>query len=171
MKSFPSVFILIAMIFLSAFEFWHSWKEQKHLFNAKETRRTLVIAAGAIASNSFSRLITFLLYELTYQFKFFSWGNAWWVWALAFIASDLSFYWFHRSQHHINWFWASHSIHHSSTDFNLSISFRGPWFTADFSGKFLFWSWTSLLGFNPLMMTIVYELIKLYQFWLHTETI
>ena len=162
---------LLAMFLLVVFEVGYSWRKQRHLFTRKETYKSLIIAFGAMGNNFAGKSLSFFAFELIYQYRLFTFGNGWWVWILAFVASDFSFYWFHRAQHHVNWFWASHAVHHSSHDFNLLASLRGPWFTAELSGKIIFWLWTPLLGFNPIMMIIVYEFIKNYQFWVHTETI
>lgn len=159
------------MFFLTGLEFWHSWKENKQLLKARETKHNLIIAIGAVLSGSLFKLITFSFCGLVYHFRFFSLSNTWWVWILAFLANDFSFYWYHRAQHHVNWFWASHVVHHSSSDYNLLVAFRSPWFTADLSGRIIFWIWMPLLGFHPLLMTAVYELLQIYQFLLHTEKI
>jgi sterol desaturase/sphingolipid hydroxylase (fatty acid hydroxylase superfamily) len=35
------------------------------------------------------------------------------------VALDFCDYWFHRAQHHFNWWWGLHSLHHSQMDMNL----------------------------------------------------
>ncbi|CAB4005219.1 alkylglycerol monooxygenase, partial [Paramuricea clavata] len=45
-------------------------------------------------------------------------------WFLVFLATDLGYYWFHRAAHEINVLWAAHQVHHSSEDFNISVSLR-----------------------------------------------
>ncbi len=72
--------------------------------------------------------------------------------------------------HQIRFFWASHSIHHSSEIYSLSAGLRLPW-TGTITGVFLFWAWMPLLGFNPLMVIWFKSASIIYQFWLHTETI
>jgi len=171
MKSPSLSFIIPAMIFFLLLEFWHSWKENKDLYKARESKTNLLIGLGAVTSGLASRFFILGIFELFYQFRFCSLGNTWWVWPAALLASDFSFYWYHRAQHSINWFWASHVVHHSSSDYNLLISFRAPWLTSDLTGRFVFWIWMPLMGFNPLLMMIVYEILQAYQFWLHTEMI
>ena len=38
---------------------------------------------------------------------------------LYLVVLDFCDYWFHRAQHHVNWWWGLHSLHHSQTDMNL----------------------------------------------------
>ena len=38
---------------------------------------------------------------------------------LYLVVLDFFDYWFHRAQHHFNWWWGLHSLHHSQQDMNL----------------------------------------------------
>ena len=38
---------------------------------------------------------------------------------LYLVVLDFCDYWFHRAQHHVNWWWGLHSLHHSQMDMNL----------------------------------------------------
>jgi sterol desaturase/sphingolipid hydroxylase (fatty acid hydroxylase superfamily) len=38
---------------------------------------------------------------------------------LYLVVLDFCDYWFHRAQHHFNWWWGLHSLHHSQMDMNL----------------------------------------------------
>jgi sterol desaturase/sphingolipid hydroxylase (fatty acid hydroxylase superfamily) len=49
-----------------------------------------------------------------YQWRIYTFGWEWWVWALAFVLDDLGYYIGHRLGHRVRWFWASHVNHHSS---------------------------------------------------------
>jgi alkylglycerol monooxygenase len=46
------------------------------------------------------------------------------LWAVAALAWDFSYYWFHRCSHEISVFWAAHAVHHQSEDYNLSTALR-----------------------------------------------
>ena len=46
------------------------------------------------------------------------------VWVIAFILYDLSYYWLHRSHHQIKVLWASHVVHHHGEEYNLSTALR-----------------------------------------------
>ena len=54
-----------------------------------------------------------------------------------FLSVEFFYYWFHRYAHEVRWFWASHSVHHSSQNMNLSVAGRLS-ATSLISGSFLF---------------------------------
>jgi sterol desaturase/sphingolipid hydroxylase (fatty acid hydroxylase superfamily) len=112
-----------------------------------------------------------LVYGWLYQHRLLTLPmGAWWVWGLCFFADDITYYWFHRISHESRWFWASHSVHHSSEHYNLSVSLRQTW-TGTVSGSFLFWAWMPFVGFHPAMVLFMQSVSLIYQFWIHTEAI
>jgi len=47
--------------------------------------------------------------------------------AICVVLADIAYYWEHRSMHRVNLLWATHSVHHSSPFFNISVAYRfGP---------------------------------------------
>ena len=86
------------------------------------------------------------------------------------VAIDLLYYVDHRCGHRIRFLWAvSHSVHHSSPQFDqttgLRISFidgfLSPWFYLP----------AILIGFDPILVGACMGVMLAYQQWLHTETI
>jgi Fatty acid hydroxylase superfamily len=60
-------------------------------------------------------------------------------------------------------------VHHSSTDFNLSVALRLAWIE-----EFILWIFyipMVLMGFHPLVVLLSLEIIGLYQVWIHTQKI
>jgi len=47
--------------------------------------------------------------------------------AALFLAVELCYYWHHRAMHAVNWLWATHAVHHSTTKLNLSAALRLGW--------------------------------------------
>jgi sterol desaturase/sphingolipid hydroxylase (fatty acid hydroxylase superfamily) len=37
---------------------------------------------------------------------------------------DFLYYWFHRTSHEVNAFWAAHVVHHQSEEFSLAVALR-----------------------------------------------
>lgn len=91
-------------------------------------------------------------------------------WPALFILEEFIYYWFHRISHTCRWFWATHSVHHTTSKFYLSGAYRLGW-TGQLTGGFVFFSPLFLLGFNPGSVFLVLGLNLLYQYWLHTELI
>jgi sterol desaturase/sphingolipid hydroxylase (fatty acid hydroxylase superfamily) len=66
-------------------------------------------------------------------------------------------------------FWASHVVHHSSEEYNLSTALRQTW-TGGFYG-FIFGIWLAYIGFHPVMILTQMSISLIYQYWIHTELI
>ena len=86
------------------------------------------------------------------------------------IGQDFCYYWFHRCSHRIRWFWATHSVHHSSNDLNFAAAYRFGW-TGRLTAANIFYVPLVWLGFDQRAVAIALTLNLLYQFWLHTEWI
>jgi sterol desaturase/sphingolipid hydroxylase (fatty acid hydroxylase superfamily) len=93
-----------------------------------------------------------------------------WVTILACILlADFLYYWEHRLMHEMGAGWLTHTVHHSSEHFNMSVAYRfGP-----LDGFFpLFFSVPAvLMGFNPLLMLAAELFVQTFQAVLHTEVI
>jgi sterol desaturase/sphingolipid hydroxylase (fatty acid hydroxylase superfamily) len=87
-----------------------------------------------------------------------------------FLGQEFCYYWFHRASHRIRWFWATHAIHHSSNELNLSAAFRFGWFDR-ISGSGIFYAPLVWLGFPPVAVFAMLTLNLLYQFMLHATWI
>ena len=91
------------------------------------------------------------------------------TWVLAVIVADLSYYWIHRLEHQHRILWAGHSVHHSSEDYNLSISLRLSFVEGLYHWIFLIPM--VLIGFSPFMTIVSMIIVLEYQTWIHTEKI
>lgn len=94
----------------------------------------------------------------------------WRTWAAGFVAVEIAYYWFHRFSHTVRWLWATHAVHHSSPEYVLPSAIRLGW-TELFSLGWLFFVGLILIGFPPLVVTILLGANLLYQFPLHTEMV
>ncbi len=158
-------------VLLLSIEAWFSYRENKNLYEKKDTWSSLALGIGNVLTGFVTKALIFGLFALLYKYRLFTLdSSAWWVWILLFFADDFSYYWFHRVSHHVNWFWASHVVHHSSQRYNLAAALRQTW-TGNATGSFLFWAWMPLVGFHPLMVLLMQQVSLIYQFWIHTETI
>ena len=99
----------------------------------------------------------------------FSIPETWWSWVLAVFAADLSYYWMHRIEHESRFFWAYHSVHHSSPEYNLTTSLRLSWVEGIF--EWVFFVPMILIGFSPIQTLVALIIIVQYQTWIHTEKI
>ncbi len=170
----PPVILYYAIpffIILLSIEAWFSYKENKHLYETKDTFTSLGLGIGNVVTGFITKALIFGLFTFLYRYRLFTlYTGNWWYWVLLFFADDFSYYWFHRTSHFINYFWASHVVHHSSQHYNLAAALRQTW-TGNLSGAFLFWAWMPLLGFHPIWILFMQQISLIYQFWIHTETV
>jgi sterol desaturase/sphingolipid hydroxylase (fatty acid hydroxylase superfamily) len=145
--------------------------QKKDAYEVKDTFSSLALGIGNVLTGLITKAAIFALFMFIYKFRLLTLDTSkWWIWVLAFFADDFSYYWFHRSSHHIGWFWASHVVHHSSRKYNLAAALRQTW-TGNLTGSFLFWAWMPFLGFHPVVVLTMQAVSLIYQFWIHTETI
>jgi len=108
-------------------------------------------------------------YAWTAQFALFDIPINWGVILLCVVLADIAYYWEHRSMHRVNIAWATHSVHHSSPFFNISVAYRfGP---MDGVWPIFFHLPLVLLGFNPFVVFFAEMFVQIYQTLLHTEAV
>ncbi len=170
----PPVILYYAIPFfvlLLSIEAWFSYKEQRKLYETKDTFTSLGLGIGNVITGFFTKALIFGLFTFLYNHRLFTLdAGVWWYWVVLFFADDFSYYWFHRTSHHVNYFWASHVVHHSSQHYNLAAALRQTW-TGNATGAFLFWAWMPLVGFHPIWILFMQQISLIYQFWIHTETV
>ncbi|HEY1113368.1 MAG TPA: sterol desaturase family protein [Chitinophagaceae bacterium] len=158
-------------ILLLSLEAWFSYRENKRLYETKDTFTSLGLGIGNVVVGLVTKALIFGLFSFLYDYRIIELDyTLWWYWVLLFFADDFSYYWFHRTSHGVNWFWASHVVHHSSQHYNLAAALRQTW-TGNATGAFLFWAWMPLVGFHPVWILFMQQVSLIYQFWIHTETI
>ncbi len=85
------------------------------------------------------------------------------------LLADFAYYWDHRVMHRVGIGWATHTVHHSSPHFNMSVAYRfGP---LDAIFPILFSLPIVMLGFNPWVLLAAELFVQTYQAILHTEVI
>lgn len=95
-----------------------------------------------------------------------SFGYVWYIWIICQLLDDFTYYWFHRQNHMVRFFWAAHIVHHSSENFNLGTAVRNGWFTILY--KPFFYMWITAIGFPPEMVVVCLGIEALWQFQLHS---
>jgi alkylglycerol monooxygenase len=91
------------------------------------------------------------------------------AWIICFIMTDFFYYCFHRASHEISFIWGSHLPHHQSEEYNLTVALRQGTFEHMFSS--FFFLPLAVVGFHPLMYYSCFEIMTIYQFWIHTRAI
>ena len=103
------------------------------------------------------------------QFAVFEIETSWLTIAICVLLADLAYYWEHRFLHRVGLGWATHTVHHSSPHFNISVAYRfGP---MDDLWPIAFHVPLVLLGFDPFVVFFSELVVQLYQTALHTELV
>lgn len=158
-------------LLLLSLEAWFSYRENKKFYEIKDTWSSLGLGIGNVIVGFITKAMILGLFMFLYKYRFLSLDSGKWrFWVLLFFADDFSYYWFHRTAHNVNWFWASHVVHHSSQHYNLAAALRQTW-TGNLTGSFLFWAWMPLVGFHPVWILFMQQISLIYQFWVHTEAV
>ncbi len=85
------------------------------------------------------------------------------------LLADFAYYWEHRMMHRIGIGWATHTVHHSSPHFNMSVAYRfGP---LDAVFPLFFSIPIVMLGFDPILVLLSELFVQSFQAILHTEVI
>ena len=90
--------------------------------------------------------------------------------AVLFLGQELCYYGYHRAAHRVRWFWATHSVHHSPNQLNLSAAYRLG-LTGRLTGTTVFFTPLVWLGFPPKVVIATLAVNLLYQFWIHATWI
>ncbi len=141
--------------------------------------------SASLIGDSLANGVTFMVFGVITYFVIgaFYVSGYYWAWSIApywlditplsiiacVVLADLCYYCEHRFTHRVNVAWATHSVHHSSPHFNLSVAYRfGP---MDAFWPFFFHVPLVLMGFDPILVLVSEAVVQAYQTWLHTEAI
>lgn len=160
-------FFLISM----GLEIIVSLKSKHKLYRFNDTIANLSNGLGQQATGIIFKVFYFYCYTYVYN----NWSlikldeSSPFVWMLAILIGDLSYYWFHRASHRINLLVGCHAVHHHSEEYNLSVAMRQSWFTRTYS--WIFYLPLAIIGISPLNFIAVGAIVLIYQFWVHTQYI
>lgn len=161
------------LLFLALMLLEYVWLRHRgrQVYDLRESAASSAIAAGNLLLRPLTALLVLPLLDFAASHR------AWDLpvtgagsFLLLFVAVDFAYYWFHRASHSVRWLWATHSVHHSTTRFNLSAAYRLGW-TDLLSGSWLFILALVWLGTPPLATAAAFALNLLFQFFLHTEAV
>ena len=156
------------LVFLVIVEAVYAWRMKQKVYTFKDTLGSFLSGSGSILVNVLLKAI--LIYGAVQIYNLVPWRMAfsWWTLLPCILIYDFCSYWSHRISHFNRFFWATHIVHHSSEDYNLTVSFRQSWMQHI---KIIFFLPIAFLGFHPVIFFIANQISVLFQFWQHTEYI
>lgn len=145
-------------------------REGQENFDRKDTWTNIFIGLMSVVWGALFGLITGYFYLMIYEIVPYKMPmNAWWAWVILLFVDDFAYYWFHRLSHEIRFFWNFHVVHHSSSQYNLSVAVRQSWFGG--VAHWIFYLPVALLGFPLWAFATMHGLNLIYQFWIHTKLV
>ncbi len=161
-------FTLIIMLFAFAGIVYDIAIRKKKSYKEVGANIAIGIGNGLLGLTAYSLIFIVTLYAAE---QFVSWKIAvnTWTWVLAILVADFSYYWMHRIEHKVRFLWAIHSVHHSSTEFDLTTGLRLAWLEGLF--EWVFFVPMVLVGFDMVQTTVAIVIVVAYQTWIHTEHI
>ncbi|WP_114789634.1 sterol desaturase family protein [Niabella yanshanensis] len=163
-------FAIPLFLFFIACEYLYSKRSGKNFFQYAESVANINVGIAERLLDLFTTGLFFYFFTYVYKnFALFDIKENFLVWVLLFLVTDFIWYWYHRLAHEINAFWAAHVVHHQSEDFNYTVSARITVFQAVI--RSLFWAVLPLLGFPPLMISILLLVHGIYPFFIHTQAL
>ena len=166
----PNIIIWAApvMFFFVLLEWFIARRQDRHLYEKKETMGSIAVGIGNVLINLALKLGLFYLIVAFYNLIPWRMSLNWWTFLPCYILFDLCSYWAHRISHQQRFWWATHVVHHSGEHYNLTVSFRLSWVQTI---KLVFFIPVALVGFHPVIFFVVNQIAVLFQFWVHTEYI
>lgn len=158
------------MVFLIVAELIFSHYYNRKLYTKGDTIINLVCTSWNLLNDLLFRGVTLFVLIWVNSFEIFEFANKGILyWILLFLAEDFSYYVLHCADHYVRIFWATHSTHHSSEKFNLTVAIRSSVFQPFY--RFLFFMPIAFVGFDALDIVFMYAVTQVYGFWIHTEIV
>ncbi|XP_063601020.1 alkylglycerol monooxygenase-like [Penaeus indicus] len=124
------------------------------------------------ASNNFIfRGAEITLYSWLYnnwRLNYLAWDSLY-TYFFAMLGVEFCYYWWHRASHETGLMWAAHSSHHSSEDFNMTVTARTSWTMRPL--RWIFFMPLAILGLPPAVFLVHQQLSFIYAGWTHNETV
>ncbi len=115
------------------------------------------------------RIISITVLQYFFIHKIFDWQAGFLYWLLLLIGQDFMYYWLHRFDHEVRFFWATHITHHSSQIMNFTVGFRSSVFQPLY--RFVYFIPLAFLGFSPWDIGFIYSATQIWGIFVHTDLI
>ncbi len=156
------VFIIGGELLLSHFQ-------HKKAYTLKDTVTNVYLMLLNALVDLVFRVVYLAIFVWAFQFAFIHWQKGWLYWLVLLLAEDFLYYWLHRFDHEIRFFWATHVTHHSSEQLNFSVGFRSSVFQPLY--RFIYFLPLAFAGFEAADIVFMYSATQIWGIFVHTEMI
>lgn len=142
----------------------------RHLYDKLDTANNFLMTILNGSLDLLMRGVFIGLMSLTFSHKLITWENHHWLyWLCAIVLTDLVYWFVHWMSHMVRFFWAVHTVHHSSEKYNITVGFRSSVFEPLY--RFIFFLPLGFLGFDAADIVLSFAIQQLYGSLVHTELI
>jgi len=142
---------------------------QRNLYTFKDTVTNAYLMVLNAAVDFFFRLCYLVVWQFFFTRALIHWQTGWIYWVMLFIGEDFLYYWLHRFDHEIRFFWAAHVTHHSSEHYNFTVGFRSSVFQPLY--RFVYFIPLAWVGFKPTDILFVFAATQIWGIFVHTKLI
>ena len=143
--------------------------QQRKAYTVKDTLTNLYLMLFNSGIDLAFSVIYLAILNYFFVHTLFHWTHPVIYWVFLLLAEDFMYYWLHRFDHEIRFFWAIHVTHHSSEKFNFSVGFRSSVFQPLY--RFFYFIPLALAGFKPVDIFFIYSATQIWGICVHTEFI
>jgi sterol desaturase/sphingolipid hydroxylase (fatty acid hydroxylase superfamily) len=115
------------------------------------------------------RVVSLMFLQYFFSQHIYTWTNPIVYWGVLLVAEDFMYYWLHRFDHEVRFFWATHVTHHSSQQMNFTVGFRSSVFQPLY--RFIYFIPLAFIGFKPVDILFIYSATQIWGIFVHTELI
>ena len=143
--------------------------QHRKLYSWKDTAANLYLLLINSLLDLLFRAVYIGILAHVFQYRLFEFMHPAVYWILLVLAEDFLYYWLHRFDHEVRFFWAVHVTHHSSEQMNFTVGFRSSVFQPLY--RFLYFIPLAWVGFHPLDIIFIYSATQIWGIFVHTELI
>jgi len=143
--------------------------QHRKSYSAKDTVANMYLMLLNSAIDLAFRLVYLAILSWFYRKSTIAWNHAFMYWFMLVLAEDFLYYWLHRVDHEVRFFWATHVTHHSSQHLNFTVGFRSSVFQPLY--RFIYFIPLVWCGFKPADIAFIYSATQIWGIFVHTEMI
>ena len=143
---------------------------KRELYTTKDTLNNFLMTGLNILLDTAMRGAFLFMMSWSFPNRIFHWAeHGLLYWIAAIILTDLVYWFVHWMSHMVRFFWAVHTVHHSSEKYNITVGFRSSVFEPLY--RFLFFVPLGFFGFEAADIVLAFAVQQLYGSIIHTELI
>ena len=143
--------------------------QHKKAYTIKDTLANIYLMLLNGGIDLLFRIVSLAVLQYFFVHAVMHWQHGFIYWLLLLLGEDFLYYWLHRFDHEIRFFWATHVTHHSSQTMNFTVGFRSSVFQPLY--RFIYFIPLAMFGFKPIDIAFIYAFTQIWGIFVHTELI